>query len=131
MPRNIIVDPTRWSFENVKPYIFRGENKGEYDRGGNVWRGKNIRPPPAPSGSGKHSLLHTFPTNRSRVAAAMLLDLPFSERYDLLSLAQIVWLSNLPITMLGVCAKEIYQGIEKIGLRAAIPIDNRYAVGPE
>ena len=43
---DLIVDPTRWVFEGVKPYIYVGENDF-YDIGGNVYRAESLSSPPS------------------------------------------------------------------------------------
>lgn len=41
-----------------------------------------------------------------------------------ITLGHIFWLSNLPVRMFGIYAKEIYDAIAKCGSKAFIPMDN-------
>ena len=42
----MIVDPTRWVFEGVEPYIYEGLPSMEYDEGANLLRARFARPAP-------------------------------------------------------------------------------------
>lgn len=110
-----IVDPTRWVFEAVEPYIYFGKND-YYDAGGNVLKMENRRPVPK------------FNPNSGIVE----LDLDQDTRdflyslvgYEMITNEVCFWLANLPLPILEGYAKEIYQALEKVKMRGYIPIDN-------
>jgi hypothetical protein len=106
----VIIDPTRWVFENVQPYIFIGDNEGEYDFGGNQLH-KSFRTP-FPSGKGD-KLVH-FPK-------------PFLKHFGTSKFTadQLMWIANMPLDELGIYAFQVYQRLKGAGFAAFIPIDNR------
>ena len=73
-----VVDPTRWVFEDVKPYIYVGhpdvDSDWYYDEGGNQWRKDNLSPPPKYSAVGRRVDLRLY-DNLMQIAltAAMFL----------------------------------------------------------
>lgn len=120
-----IVDPTRWVFEGVAPYIYAGPND-HYDFGGNSLRWAMMeKKPPA------------FNENEQRYAISLPLDLlnlePLPEQMNgygmvVLSISQLFWLANLPLSILGRGAEGLYRELERVDLLALIPIDNRREV---
>ena len=115
----MIVDPTRWVFEGVEPYIWSGLDDGNYDPGGNIWRRNWERPCPEYTSSGKQINLEFDNPEDYSIIMDML-------RYPPnVTVEHAFWLANLSILTLGMkLAKGVYQALEKAGLRAAIPIDN-------
>lgn len=132
LPDGRVLDPTRWVFEAVAPYLYIGDAEGasssehggaplEYDEGGNVWRERNLAPPPP------------FQPTVSRVE----LNLPQEASdhiYILLggspgvTVEQLLWLSNLPLARLGEHARAVFQAIVEAGHAGFLPIDNRRLV---
>jgi len=117
-----IADFTRWVFENKKPYLFIGENSGEYDEGGNILR----------------KAMHLIPPNYNPIEKKIELNLDKkTKRFVLdnllggspeLTLSQAIWLANLDLETLSTYAKNIFLALEKNNLGAAVPIDNWRAV---
>lgn len=125
LPDNRILDPTRWSFENVKPYIWLGENDGSYDRGGNKAR-KAFQPPPPPLDATDSTV---YLGHMSKPAVDHCCALLESDRASaLFGMRQLAWIANCPVDQLEPYAKDIFQAIVYAGWGAFIPIDNREMV---
>lgn len=117
-----VVDPTRWTLEAVKPYIFVGTGNGEYDIGGNRFRMENIGLPPEPQGAITTLMLG----KKVKVKVCTLLNLNADARSHKLPLAlsQVFFLSNLAPEVLQPHAVEIYQALARAKHQALIPLDN-------
>lgn len=124
----MIVDPTRWVFEAVPPYVYVGDNprRGdilvEYDVGNDLTRlAIEINAaPPAHDPSRKQVPLRI----RDRLALKLVYDL-FRLPPSKLDLHQVAFLANLSRRTLGGAARAIYEAIIAAGQQALIPIDNR------
>lgn len=125
-----ILDPTRWVFEDVKPYIYKGKNDF-YDRGGNIWRENNLRPPPSFKDKNfpinKYFSTNKLPKLSVEFLAEILCDSSFVKRKTA-SLSQLFWIANLPPSMLGEYIQTIYKWLVQIGQGVLIPMDNREAI---
>lgn len=119
--RTTLVDPTRWVFESVEPYIYVGpRDNPDYDFGGNRLKKSLLRPPPE------------FDSTRSHWEVPKHL-LPFIQfmlgevsNGHTVCAWQLVWLSSLPLDMLGDHAKSLYLWvIDEVEIPEFIPIDNR------
>lgn len=111
-----ILDPTRWSFENVEPYIYIGSG-GDYDEGGNNMRAAFRQPCP--------SAENGRPANMKEVVASAplfehLTDTPFDE----MTCEQAVWVANAPYEELDFAVASIYETLIANKMGAFIPIDN-------
>lgn len=121
-----VLDPTRWVFEDVQPYIFEGPSDA-YDEGGNDVRARMLRPFPAATGPTARLLL-------SADAAAHLGNLtglavhPGGDRVGLdVDVHQCHWVATVPLAMLAEHAGAIYSALIAAGNGAFIPVDNRRA----
>jgi hypothetical protein len=139
-----VIDPTRWVFECKEPYLFTGAvERHEYDRGGNVLREAFRTPcPPNDPDDTQYDLISFVSEGDkpglSDAPAIVVSTLVYPETVidgDLdgcalkpLSKWQVFWVANTPLDLLGAYAAEIYQWICDIGLKAAIPLDNRLQV---
>lgn len=104
----LVVDPTRWCFTMEEPEIYYGLAV-DYDAGGN-W----IRPVrPMPEGDGDIDL-------RLSLACRVDLELP-----PLLTVEQVLWLANLPMTQWAPYEREVVESLVASGNGAFVPIDNR------
>ena len=127
-----VVDPTRWVFEDVEPYIYRGK-ADYYDEGGNGIRASFAGPPP--SFDDRDVSRATY-----RVTGKMLSGPAWSLMEDLLRLLddvdrereidevsqeQLFWLANVAYDTLQPHTAEIYKMLEKLRLGPFIPVDNR------
>jgi len=125
-----ILDPTRWVFEAIVPYIYRGVNDF-YDRGGNIWRENNLRPPPSFEDknfpTNKYFPLNKFPKQSAEFLAEILDDKKLIKRKTV-SLSQLFWIANLPPSMLGEYIKVIYEWLIQNDEGCLIPIDNRETI---
>jgi len=134
MPDTSIVDPTRWVFEDVKPYLFHGENLGLYDEGGNKFRMAVLGAPPDFDPSDKQ-----FEITKGVMDSATwnfvekILELDYSGFYEedgegqepgVLTRSQLHWIANLPPSTLGKHQAGVYQALEKLDRSGLIPIDN-------
>lgn len=111
-----ILDPTRWSFENVEPYIYLDFNDQDYDEGSNEMRAAFRQPCPAPSGK----LANFTPTPGAEILFEHLTDTPFEK----MTIEQAFWVANLGYDELGFAVCDIYGTLIDNDLSAAIPIDN-------
>lgn len=120
-----IVDPTRWVFEDVKPYIYEGYDDEEYyDEGGNKWRESRHGLPPEPNAK-ERSIKYTL-TGEAKLFVFDLLGL--HKMTATIKFNQIFWLANCSPTTLGCYCKEIYEWLISVGQSSLIPIDNRIMV---
>ena len=129
---NKIIDPLRWSFENVSPYIYEtrldpktGLND-EYDEGGNVLRKQLMTPCPSARQKPSDRVRLSFDLRTTPSFVSALIDDTCGDAN--LTMAQVFWLANLPLTVLGDFADDIYAAICRAGHQAFIPIDNRRKV---
>lgn len=114
-----VVDPTRWVFEGVPPYIFLGENLGEYDEGGNKWREAMRRPPPEFNPESQRVPL-LFGDKAVKDHVNSLLGGP-----PWYTMEMLFWLANLPFQDHGKYVVQVYEAICEAGESVAIPWDNR------
>ena len=118
-----IVDPTRWVFEAVKPYIYFGKND-YYDEGGDKFRKAMERPCPAYNKKSKHiPFCIEDEGGEIEEATDYILEL-LGTTADKVTLDHAFWLGNLSIITLGKYAPNVYQWLDCIGLKAIVPIDN-------
>lgn len=130
--KNLIFDPTRWSFTGEKPYLYFGPNNGEYDEGGNkILLMRQTPPPKFNCGSSKiysftKKILGGGPWSHLEklLGSEYLTDLGESHNPGDLTIDQVRWVANLAYDTLQPHAKEIYSAISACGLSAFIPIDN-------
>jgi len=135
-----ICDPTRWSFENVEPYVWVSENdKGEYDEGGNLLRQLSRKPYPETNPDDKKytfTLLYSVIGELFEVGAVLdeavspeyydadPLDVDFFELQ--LTATEIAWIAGISLRQISDWSiRDIYIQIVEHGLGAFIPIDNR------
>jgi hypothetical protein len=134
-----VLDPTRWAFEDARPYIYEGK-ADDYDAGGNKLRATLLRPPPHlelaldNKGHADTSQVRTVLLALEVDAAAWVERLLQNFPYALpgaVSTQQAFWLANLPLPRFGGYAAEVYRALEQAGFTGFIPIDNRRAIlGP-
>ena len=121
-----IIDPTRWSFENVKPYLASipkdSKKYGEYDRAGNRFRQCMQSPPPIYNPIDRLALLRISDTKIENFLFKLLGWPPA------ITVKMIFWIANLIPSKLGQFAKRIYQILDKNNYGAFIPIDNRHLI---
>lgn len=126
LPDGRVLDPTRWSFEAAAPYIFLGENEGEYDMGGQSWR-KAMRPPPPPNDPEDQKYTLTLSRGALDTLNGLLGRTPSSEFGN----KQLFWLANAPLDDLHPHAREFYVALIACEdhMQAYIPIDHQHDVG--
>ena len=112
-----VLDPTRWSFENKKPYIYIGENDGDYDEGGDSFRAKTLKPCPRERGNEVDLEISDI----ERHLIEKLVAMPISN----MTIVQLHWIANLPYKQLDWAIGPIYDILIRHNLRGLIPIDNR------
>ena len=130
LPDGRICDPTRWVFEQVRPYIYTGPND-HYDEGGDVLRRLVERPAPE-----RNYLNPAERTYDLRLPDDVEWWLPGSSaakglRLPRKSWEQCHWLATLSRATLGEHAPFVYTALIEAGLAALIPLDNLRAVLPE
>lgn len=117
LPNGNVLDPTRWTFEMVPPYLFEGPGT-EYDEGGNLFREIIRRPVPPFKGP---SILRLKGLPLAHVQECVGDKAGFD-------VGRMIWLANLPLNLLRPHEKAIYTAFVKAGEAAYIPIDNRRKV---
>ena len=118
------MDPTRWSFENVEPYIWIGENDGSYDEGANALKQMMRRPCEKRQGLDK---LHHLLLQPKVSGDIWLLSERRIGRDDMgliVDARQGFWIANLPYELLEPHAREVYLAVSRAFGKAAVPIDN-------
>jgi hypothetical protein len=126
----LIVDPTRWVFENVSPYVYVGPND-HYDKGGNRFReamNDHFGNMTAPAPDGRvNARFNEILTPISRGAIYLLLGRP--EHTGPVCANELFWLGNLNPERLGSnMARTLYGLLDKAGLVGVVPIDNWHDV---
>jgi hypothetical protein len=120
-----VLDPTRWEFEQVAPYLHWADGVGaEYDEGGNALRDAMERPAPARVRADK---LVSVGARDLPVATRrwMERELGMRERtLDALTVNQVFWFANLSLRRLGAHARPIFSWLARRGREQAVPIDN-------
>lgn len=131
--QGVVVDPTRWVFEDVQPsiaiyepWVADSEELSQYDEGGEQWLRDNPKPVPAFDASMKKASLLEGEGGvalQQFVSSYMSFASMKKEELTELSLNQIVWLANQPYTKLGTSAKLVYEWLVSIKRKGLIPID--------
>jgi len=112
---DVIIDPTRWVFEAVNPYIYVGPDNDDYDLGMAAMRAK-FRIPFAQMDKGSD---YVIPELLRPIIRALTGD----ETLVSVSRMQLGWIANLSPMEMPAHGKDVYQWIIDEGRRALIPID--------
>jgi hypothetical protein len=115
-----IIDPTRWSFEAKKPYVWQGKNDGTYDEGGNKMR-MHLGSRDVPNDDYVEPL---DTSNECLEHLAMLLRNSDVESGLILKSEVIAIANAAPKALDWFWVAEIYEALDKAGYRAFIPTDN-------
>jgi hypothetical protein len=118
-PDGRVLDPTRWSFEAKKVYIYLGQAGSEYDEGGMAHRAMTMHPYPRDD-EGNNDVHFDVSieclTHMTEIAGTAMLDRQTAR--------QAAWFANAPIQVLEPFAYEIFQAIVDAGHKAFIPVDS-------
>ena len=123
-----IVDPTRWSFEAKKPYIWsKPDTERDYDEGGNRARERMLpRSVADVTGDPIHFELESVPCDH---IAALCGASDYSEDYPLLYKEELHLLANRsPDKIEWFYVAEVYEGLIEAGFEGSIPLDNMQMV---
>jgi len=125
-----IMDPTRWVFENVKPYLYivRQDNNNddnEYDEGGQTLA-EQLHPKELPPYDCDSKI--TLKVDLSRAAELHIKKLGGQSLGTRVTVEQAHWIATTSVRELGIHAKEIYKWLIKKKQRALIPIDSQTMV---
>lgn len=116
----LVLDPTRWSFENKEPYIYIGDgaekDEADYDEGSNRMRSM-LTPSECPLPSGKLAVLE-FEDKMERDFWKKMT----RTRTDKITIEQAMWVANLPYNP--ALADLAYGVLARSGFKAFIPFDN-------
>lgn len=135
LPDGTVVDPTRWVFENVAPYIYVGPAT-DYDEGSNKLREIMMYPPPGhdPDAVSVELDFSEFDEATECVNHVWSLlrrnDLLGEDTSCVISRHEAHWLGNVPYAQFysrecGMdLAPNIFKALSKVKMRASIPIDN-------
>ena len=115
----MIVDPTRWVFECVEPYIYEGLPSMEYDEGANLLRARLARPAPI---FDPNKQMVTVPAGEVRELISGLLGM--SEVRAEINTEQAFWLGNMTLQALGGHAKLVYEALTEMHMKVFVPVDN-------
>ncbi len=122
MKSGVLIDPTRWAFEAVTPYIFVTTDTAhpDYDEGANTTLeiSQKIR---KASGLVKKGNDLAVPKDIQATVGKLLDDGPRAG----VSTSELFAVANTPLKQLGPQAKVIYQWLIDAGHSALIPYDNR------
>ena len=124
-----VIDPTRWVFEGVEPYIYVGStSEKEYDRGGDNFRLRlkslSLNPMPAYD-EGERTFELTRETDKLLFTEILSSDILVSK----VSFSQLLWAASLPLTILDVDAKHLYSWLDKNKLLVLVPKDYQEIFG--
>jgi hypothetical protein len=129
LPDGRILDPTRWEFEGIEPYIYVGPSD-HYDEGGNQLRMQMLGSSPEFDSDEKvfnitSSMLHTEAWNfvESVLGLRDCLGWDGYEAGDV-DLKQLQWLANQDPATLEGHGGDIYAMLTRLNLKGFIPIDN-------
>lgn len=111
---NTVFDPTRWVFENARPYIYNGPPDHYYE--GDIWR--DTRMPPIPEFDAR---LRQIPY--TEVESSVIENI-LGQLSGVMTINQAVWIANMPYVMLGENVSTVYGWLVKNRLLSLIPIDN-------
>ena len=130
-PDGQVIDPTRWVFEMVEPYIYHGPGD-DYDAAKQRMRAEQVGPYPGPhdpasesknlTASQREAQRKTVQLNMNSQARTHLGELTGGHVASF-SVNQVYWLAHLPLAWLGEHAPAIYGAIAKAGYKAMIPFD--------
>lgn len=119
--QEIVIDPTRWVFENCYPYIYQAPDfEGWYDTGGNVFRDEHTVP--FPEGNAEHGV-YRLPSQ-----IRQLLQRLTGQELDVACPSRLGWLANQSLNRLGSDARFVFQWLVRKKMGALIPLDNRKIV---
>lgn len=130
---DLIVDPTRWVFEAVDPYLFvTTADDSHYDYGMNRFRAASLRPPPdpLPNAQGEIDWVELKPGSadvRNLICGIFGVQAGAGEPVRLAQ-NQLVYLGSYPMHILEPHAREVYELLIENDAKACIPLDNRRAV---
>ena len=119
LPDGRVLDPTMWAFLGRKPFIWLGADELHHDEGANRRKAAFLRPPPGYSPEDRQVALDLTGEALAHVEALLLADAPP------FSINQVVWLANLPLSMLGEHVDAVFLAICKSDNAPLIPWDNR------
>lgn len=131
----LVIDPTKWVFTNTKPEIYIGMQNEDYDQAGQ--RRKHIKDKIL--GNNNFDIIRTKGPNfdeKSKIdefnfnnnTKELLSSLFSNDNSNILSMNQIFWLANAPVSEIDECIEDIYKNLEEKGYGAFIPIDNKELV---
>lgn len=124
-PRNYVVDPTRWVFQNVEPYIYaeRLRDAPDYDEGGNVLRAAMRSPCPKYETGGtaywdQKIKPRLSPRLRDRLYGLI-------GDVDGLTNGRLMWLANHSPEEIGLdLVAEFYEKLRRLDHEIWVPTDN-------
>ena len=116
-----IIDPTRWVFDSVEPYLHvtKGDDPA-YDEGGNTLLIKLMRPTPEHNSECPSRRL--IEGSGDRYLAGSMLQRKGPQ--EALTMDEAHWLATLPLQLLSANAIPVYMLLCKLGWKALIPYDN-------
>lgn len=126
MPKGMVVDPTRWVFEDTEPRIYVGQSSPDYDEGANLLRARFARPAPMLD---PDKQMVAVPVEARELLAGLL---GMSDVRAEINTEQAFWLGNLPLQALDANAAPVYAALRQMNLEVFVPVDNyRKIMAPE
>ena len=123
LPDGRVLDPTRWAFEVVRPYLYLGPSEHYYEGGNRLRHARMPEAMPARTESRTYELSARV-LREPRALAYVRGFLPAGERTTRIGLDQLFWLANRDPRTLGGHAASIFEWLKRIGHGSLIPIDN-------
>ncbi len=121
-----LLDPTRWVFEDVEPYLYwSSANDKDYDEGNSAVRKLFQRPAPRFNPLEKRTVLSrgVLPHTDWKNILGMLDDSP-ERPARTICLSEVFWLANLTLDALGEMARPLFLALQAVSHEAMIPVDN-------
>ena len=138
-PSGGIIDPTRWAFEDVKPYIFYRTDadlddidsaqkdgntyRKEYDTAGSMLREAMQRPCPVYDPNAK-----TVPNFKIKDPEIEGIIMEWLGNPPRMTFPQLHWLANLSLNRLMPCIRSLYAAIKAADVLALVPMDHQRIV---
>jgi hypothetical protein len=123
-PDGKIIDPTRWVFEDVEPYIYETTiNDPDYDKASSKLRKALMQPQPEYNPDVKQLAI---PDGKSGSAIRSVLCIPLNRKT--ISVDEAFWMANLTLDSLNFQAEHVYNALIEWGFKAFIPADHQVEV---
>jgi len=119
LPDGRVLDPTRFSFENVEPYLYLEHNEKDYDEGGDRFRSRMYVHMPLPEAGGDRLLDWNMSEEQKQTVEILM-----GDNLEGFNLHRAAWMANLPYASIGEHAGVLYDLLRENNATGWVPIDN-------